>query len=102
MKKRTAVWLIGTAALGAYGAIQGRGPFNKIKYKKQHAAVARYMETHYPKSLYTAITETENEWMTIIRRLGQPNIILYIDRAPDGMFVFHEHPAPAGKRTVFR
>lgn len=91
MKKKTAFWIAGAAALGIYSALEGRGPFNKLKFRNQHDAVSKYVETHYPNALYSPISKTENGWVTIIRRFNQPNIVLYIAKTSDGMFVFDEH-----------
>ena len=62
MKKKTMLCLASAAALGIYSAVEGKGPFNKLKFKDQHEAVAKYMQTHYPKSLYSPITETDKGW----------------------------------------
>lgn len=78
MKKRT-LFLIGTAAAaGIYSAITGKGLFNKPRFKEQHQRVANYVETHYPNAVYTPIEMTANGWVTVIRRIARPNIILYI------------------------
>ena len=84
MKKRT-LFLIGTAAAaGIYSAITGKGLFNKPRFKEQHERVANYVETHYP------IEMTANGWVTVIRRIARPNIILYITRDGNGNYVFTE------------
>ena len=93
MKKKTLFMLAGAAALGAYSAIEGKGPFNKIKFRDQHDAVSKYVETHYPNALYSPISKTENGWVTIIRRFNKPCIVLHISKTSDGMFVFNEHNA---------
>lgn len=90
MKKKTLFMLAGAAAVGAYSYIEGKGPFNKIKFKNQHDAVSRYVETHYPNALYSPITETAEGWTTIIRRFGMEPVVLYITRSEDGMFIFNE------------
>ena len=82
MKKRT-LFLIGTAAAaGIYSAITGKGLFNE--------RVANYVETHYPNAVYTPIEMTANGWVTVIRRIARPNIILYITRDGNGNYVFTE------------
>ncbi|MCD8390831.1 MAG: hypothetical protein LUD03_03195 [Firmicutes bacterium] len=90
MKKRTLILMAGAAAAGAVGALQGLGPFNKIKFKNQHDAVSRYVQTHYPHALYSPISQTKSGWLTVIRRLNMPPIMLYITLSPDGSFVFKE------------
>ncbi len=85
MKKRT-LFLIGTAAAaGIYSAITGKGLFNKPRFKEQHERVANYVETHYPNAVYTPIEMTANGWVTVIRRIARPNIILYITRDGNGL-----------------
>ena len=90
MKKRT-LFLIGTAAAaGIYSAITGKGLFNKPRFKEKHERVANYVETHYPNAVYTPIEMTANGWVTVIRRIARPNIILYITRDGNGNYVFSE------------
>ncbi len=91
MKKRM-LFLIGAAAAGAYGIIKGKGPFNKLRFKSQHDSISRYVETHYPDSLYSPIEATEKGWVTIIRRRGKPQVMLYISRDMDGNYIFTEAP----------
>lgn len=93
MKKKTLFMLAGAAAIGAYSAIEGKGPFNKIKFKDQHDAVSRYIETHYNGALYSPISKTQNGWVTIIRRFNQPNIVLYITKDDMGNYIFTENTA---------
>ncbi len=93
MKKKTLL-LIGTAAAaGIYSAVTGKGPFNKIRFKEQHERISHYMETHYPNALYTPIEATENGWVTVIKRLGMPKIILYVTRDESGNYIFTETEA---------
>lgn len=90
MKKKT-LFLLGTAAAaGIYGAVMGKGPFNRIRFKEQHERIANYMETHYPKAIYTPVEATENGYVTVIKRLGMPDIILYITCDEDGNYIFTE------------
>ncbi|MCH5210490.1 MAG: hypothetical protein J1F01_05940 [Oscillospiraceae bacterium] len=90
MKKKT-LFLLGTAAAaGIYSAVTGKGPFNRIRFKEQHERIANYMETHYPKAIYTPVEATENGYVTVIKRLGMPDIILYITCDEDGNYIFTE------------
>ena len=91
MKKKTLFMLAGAAALGIYSAIEGKGPFNKFKFKDQHEAVSKYVETHYPGALYSPITATEDGWVTVIRSLKYPPIAIYIKQDSDGNFIFTEN-----------
>lgn len=90
MKKKT-LFLIGSAAAaGIYSAVTGKGPFNKIRFKEQHERISHYVETHYPNAVYAPIEATENGWVTVIRRLGMPKIILYVNRDKAGNYIFME------------
>lgn len=90
MKKRT-LFLIGAAAAGIYGAAKGKGPFNRLRFKKQHERISNYVETHYPKALYSPIEATEKGYVTVIHRLGKPKIILYAAVGEDGNYIFTEN-----------
>ena len=48
MKRSTKAFLISAAAAGIYGAVNGKGPFNKLRFRDQHEHIANYVETHYP------------------------------------------------------
>ena len=90
MKRKTLLMLAGAAALGAYSFVEGKGPFNRLKFKDQHDAVSRYVEAHYPNALYSPIVETANGWTTSVRRFGMEPVILYITQSEDGMYIFSE------------
>lgn len=90
MKKKT-LFLVGTAAAaGAYSAITGKGPFNKWRFKEQHERISHYVETHYPNARYTPVEATEKGWVTVIRRMGMPKIILYVTRDTENNYIFTE------------
>lgn len=90
MKKKTMLFIGTAAAAGIYGALTGKGPFNSIRFKKQHEHISRYVETHYPNACYTPIEATENGWVTVIKRLGMPKIILYVNCDDSGNYIFTE------------
>lgn len=90
MKKNKWFMVAAVAAAGAYSIIRGKGVFNKPRFKEQHDAVSRYVESHYPNSTYSPIEATENGWVTIIRRINEPQIFLYITKTDDGVYVFNE------------
>lgn len=90
MKKKTALLIGAAAAAGLYSAIKGRGPFNGIRFKKQHDSIARYIETHYPGALYSPIEKTEKGYVTVIKRIGKAKIILYVNSDGSGNFIFTE------------
>lgn len=90
MKKRTLFLIAGAAAIGAVSAAEGFGPFNKLKFKEQHDAVSRYVQTHYPHALYSPISQTKDGWVTVIRSIRRPPVMLYISSGPNGEFIFRE------------
>lgn len=92
--KRKTLFLIGTAAAaGIYSAMTGKGPFNRIRFKEQHERISHYVETHYPGALYTPVEATEKGWVAVIKRLGMPKIILYVNRDEMGNYIFTETEA---------
>ena len=85
--------LLGAAAVaGIYGYVNGKGLFNKPRFKEQHEAISRYVDSHYPGAVYSPIEATENGYMTIISRPKQQKILLYAEKTPDGVYVFNESP----------
>lgn len=90
MKKNKLVIAAALAAAGAYSVIRGKGIFNKPRFKSQHDAVARYVSTRYPNATYAPIEQTEKGWATVIRRISEPNIFLYVTKSDDGVYIFHE------------
>ncbi len=93
MKKKTKLLLGSAAVAGVYSVITGKGPFNKLRFAKQHEHISRYVETHYPNGAYSPITATESGWVTVIKRIGMPKIILYVTCDEDGNYIFEEAKA---------
>lgn len=89
MNKKT-LFALGAAAAGVYAAIEGKGPFNKLRFREQHERISHYVETHYPGALYSPIYATEKGYATVIRSIGRPKIILYASRGDDGNYIFTE------------
>ena len=90
MKKRTKALLAAAAVTGIYSAVNGKGPFNKLRFKDQHEHIANYVNTHYPGAFYTPISATAKGWVTVIRRVGQPKIILYVTCDKNNNYIFSE------------
>lgn len=90
MKKRTLAILAGAAVAGVYSAVNGKGPFNKMRFKEQHEHIANYVDTHYPNAFYSPVSETENGWVTTIIRFNMPKIILYVTCDSEGNYIFTE------------
>ena len=80
------------AVAGIYGYVNGKGLFNKPRFKEQHDAISRYVDSHYSGAVYSAIEATEKGYMTVISRPRQPKILLYAEKTPDGVYVFNESP----------
>lgn len=90
MKRKTLFFLGTAAAAGVYSAITGKGPFNRTRFRKQHERISRYVETHYPNARYTPIEATDKGWVTVIKRIGMPKIILYVTCDTSGNYIFTE------------
>lgn len=90
MKKKNAIILATAAAAGIYSFINGKGIFNKMRFKDQHDAISRYVSSHYPNATYAPITATDTGWATVIIRPMQPKIFLYVTSSGDGIYIFHE------------
>lgn len=90
MKKRNMFLLASAAAVGVYGALTGKGMFNKPRFKEQHDAISRYVDAHYPGATYAPISATQRGYMTVIKRFMKPDIMLYAYKSTDGVYVFNE------------
>ena len=88
-KKYGKLLLLGAAAWGAYNFYQGKGFFNKFRFKEQHDAVCNYLESHYPDATYTDIVPSDEGWSCVINRLNG-NIVLHLTKTDDGRFIFWE------------
>lgn len=89
-RKNKIVMAAALAAAGAYSVFLGKGVFNKPRFRSQHNAVSRYINTRYPNAAYSPIEKTGKGWATVIKRINQPNILLYITKSDDGVYIFHE------------
>ena len=96
MKRRTKAFLATAAIAGIYSAVNGKGPFNKLRFRDQHEHIANYVETHYSGAFYTPIEATEKGWVTVIHRIGMPKIILYVTRDENGNYIFSESVVTEG------
>ena len=88
-KNRLLLLTLASAAAVGYSAYEGRGVFNKIRFKKIHEAVSGYVDTHYPGCSYSPITKGAHGYFTTITT-PQGRVILYITDARNGMFIFEE------------
>ena len=88
-KDRKLPLILGLAAWEAYRFYKGKGIFNKLRYKAQHEALGNYLETHYPNAFYSDIVEADDGWSCIVNT-GDKQVIVYMTKTEDGMFVFWE------------
>lgn len=82
--------LITIGAAGVYHAVKGKGIFNRPRFAKQHDAISKYVETHYPGGSYAPIQATQNGWATVITAPDGKQYNLYVGKTPDGIYVFKE------------
>ena len=88
-KNRFLLFALASAAAVGYSAYEGRGIFNKVRFKKVHEAVGGYVDTHYPNCFYSTISKAQHGYLTTITT-PHGRVILYITEARNGMFVFEE------------
>ena len=81
--------LVGIAALEAYRFCMGKGVFNSLRFKRQHQAVAAYVDAHYPDAFYSGICRTDTGWSCIVTAPSGRRV-LYLTETDDGTFVFWE------------
>lgn len=88
--KKLLAFAAAAATATAYSAITGKGIFNKYKFKKEHEAIARYVESNYPGAVYSPVQKTEQGYAVIIRRPNMAKVLLYVMPTDRGDYVFHE------------
>ncbi len=88
-KLRSVCILTAAAVTAVYGAVKGKGIFNGPRFRRQHEAVGKYLETHYPGSFYTPIQQTDLGWTTCIKTRDKQSILLMITES-GGTFIFKE------------
>ncbi len=89
-KKRLLQFSIAAAAVTAYSAIEGKGIFNHIRFKNEHDAIARYVESNYPGAVYSPVQKTELGYAVVIKRPNAGKIMLYATQSNDGHYIFKE------------
>ncbi len=90
MKKKNAILLATVVAGVAYSAYEGKGIFNKIRFKGVHEAVSSYVNSHYSNACYSPISATQKGYITTITTSTGEKVLLYITRSKDNVFVFKE------------
>lgn len=89
-KIKNKLFLAGVTAFAAYSAASGKGPFNKYRFKKQHDALAKYVDTNFPDCSYSPITAHGNGWSAAILRGGRTVKFVYFSKGEDGHYIFTE------------
>lgn len=89
-KKKLLKYTAAAAALTAYSAVTGKGIFNKIRFKNEHDAIARYVEGNYPGASYSPVQKTEMGCAVVVRRPNKTKLMLYVTKSPDGHYIFRE------------
>lgn len=88
--KKLLTLAVTAAAATAYSAITGKGIFNKYRFKNEHEAIAKYVESNYPGAVYSPVQKTEQGYAVIIRRPNMAKVMLYVMPTDGGDYVFHE------------
>ena len=90
-KKRFFTLAAAATAATLYSAVTGKGVFNRMRFKNEHDAIARYVESNYPGAVYSPIQKTEMGYAAVIRRPNRGSkIMLYAMPCEDGHYVFKE------------
>lgn len=93
-EKKSGAWVpvaLGLAAAGVYHLVRGTGAFNKVRFAKQHNAIEKYVQTHFPGATYAPIQAYDDGWITVINTPGGSRITLYVTRTEDGTYLFREN-----------
>lgn len=89
-KKKWMPILFTGMAVCAYGLIGGIGFFNKPRFRAQHEAVRKYLESRHFGASYSPIKMTDNGWYTVVTDTDGRRYHLYMTCTKDGMFLFNE------------
>ena len=90
-KKKLLKITVAAAAATNYSAVNGKGIFNRMRFKDEHDAIARYVEGNYPGASYSPVQKTELGYAVVIRRANKGSkIMLYAMPTNDGNYVFKE------------
>ena len=81
-----------TSALSAviYGAVAGKGIFNKPRFREQHEVLGSYVDTNYPGCVYLPISVHGSGWASAVRSGSRIVTYVYFSKAPTGDYVFTE------------
>lgn len=79
------------AAAGAYAYIKGAGAFNRVRFRAQHDAVGRYLESRHAGARYAPIEMCDGGWHTLVTDDNGSEYELFMTACGDGTFVFSEY-----------
>ena len=86
-----AIGCAGAAAAGIYAYIKGSGPLNRMRFRAQHDAAGRYLESRRAKARYSPIEACDGGWHTLVTDEDDSEYELFMTSDSDGMFVFSEY-----------
>lgn len=87
---KRAVMLTTAAGAALYSIVNGKGVFNKPRFKEQHEELARYVDSNYPDCTYSPISVHGKGWSSAIRRRGRVVVFVYFTKSKDGVYIFTE------------
>ncbi len=82
--------LVTAAGATAYSVIAGKGVFNKPRFKEQHEALSKYVDSNYPDCTYSPITLHGKGWSSAIKRRGSVVVFVYFAKSDNGVYIFTE------------
>ena len=86
-KGKKALYAVAGVAL-MYCYANGKGIFNRIRFKNEIESIKRYVETHYPGAKVGKVEAHDNgKYVCPISYNGR-KILLVITKADNGMYVF--------------
>lgn len=88
--KKGKILLAGAVAAVAYSAISGKGPFNKYRFKEQHAELTKYMDTNYPDCSYSPIEVHGKGYTAAVLKMGKAIKFIYFTKDEEGNYIFTE------------
>ncbi len=89
-KAKLVTMLVTVAGAAAYGAVAGKGVFNRPRFKEQHKALSNYVDNNYPGCSYTPITMHGKGWASAVKRNGRVVVFVYFTKSDEGIYIFTE------------
>lgn len=82
--------LLGATAAVVYSAVAGKGPFNKYRFKEQHAELTKYVDTNYPGCSYSPIEAHGKGYTAAVMKMGKVIKFIYFTKDGEGNYIFTE------------